>query len=158
MKEISPENQALLDKRYTSTMIIVFAQIATTVALTVVAWISLPKIDLPIPQESVSTLWVAVLFIAIGSFLLRRLFVGWDRLKNVTLLSGVKGLLVKLQTNTIILGALAEMVAIIGFVISIVTGSAADMFRAAAIALVVFLVNFPRKAVWRTIVASLEDI
>jgi hypothetical protein len=99
-----------------------------------------------------------VLFIAVGTFILRRMFFNWDRLKNIALLKGVTGLLGSLQRNSIILGFFALIAAIVGFLISSFSGSSADMFRAGVISLVVFLINFPRKKVWKTIVSNLEKV
>ncbi len=158
MSEISPENLAEIEKRYRAAAIIGVAQIAFTVALAAVAWFVVQRTEVVATNESVTTLWVLIAFIAIGSLLLRRLFNGWERLRNAALLGGVSGLLKKLQTNSLILGMFAEAIAVIGFVITIFSGSSFDMFRAAAIALVVFFVAFPRKNVWKTIVANLQGI
>lgn len=158
MDEISAGNLAELEKRYRTTVFIVLAQILVTLILIVVAWFIVSTSETNFPAQSLTTLWVAVLFIAIGSFLLRRLFFGWDRLKNIALLKGVSGLLSTLQTNSIILGAMAEIVAIIGFLIAIFSGNSSDMIRAGVIALVVFLVNFPRKNIWKKIVSNLERV
>jgi hypothetical protein len=99
-----------------------------------------------------------VLFIAVGTFILRRMFFSWERLKNIALLKGVPGLLRTLQRNSVILGVFALAVAVVGFLISSFSGSSSDMFRAGVIALVVFLINFPRKKVWKTIVSNLEKV
>jgi hypothetical protein len=44
---------------------------------------------------------------------------------------------------------IGEAVAVIGFTIAYFSGSAWEMLRAAGIALVVFIINFPRKSVWK---------
>jgi hypothetical protein len=89
--------------------------------------------------------------------LARRFFYSWERLKNVKLLRGPDGLLQTLQMNAILLGAISEFVAILGFVITIMSGSVYDMVRAEAVALITFLINFPRKSVWSRIVESLRN-
>lgn len=158
MDQITAENSALLEKTYRTTVIVILAQIATTIVLTVVALIIVTGSDTSDNSQSLTTLWVAMLFLAIGSFVLRRLFFGWERLQNAVLLSGIGGLLGNLRTNSIILGALAEIIAILGFVVALLSGSSLDMFRATAISLIVFLINFPRKKVWKTIVTSLQGV
>lgn len=155
--EPSAENAALLEKRYRTTAIIVAAQIVVTLILTVAAWFIVSSGDTG-SGEPVTTLWVAVLFVAIGSFVIRRLFFGWERLKNAAVLGGVDGLLRTLQNNGIILGAFGEVIAVLGFVVSLMSGSSLDMFRAAAIALIVFFINFPRKKMWKTVVANLQEV
>jgi hypothetical protein len=88
--------------------------------------------------------------------LLRRVLFNWEKLRNINLTKGVKGLIATLQTYTILLGTLTEIIAIVGFLISVMTGNKFEMFRAGAIALVVFLMIFPRKKVWETIVSGLN--
>ncbi|MBK7708991.1 MAG: hypothetical protein IPN69_11365 [Acidobacteria bacterium] len=157
MNGISPENQIELEKRFRIAAFIGLAQIAMTIVLAVIAWFVVSRTEIVETNESVTALWVAVLFIAIGSILLRRLFFGWERLKDAALLGGIPGVLKKLQTNSLMLGMFAEAIAVIGFVIAMFTGSSFDMFRAAAIALIVFFITFPRKRVWKTVVANLQE-
>jgi hypothetical protein len=155
---ISPENRSELEKRYHSTVIVIVFQIFTVIVLIVAAWFAAQGSKNSISSLSQMTLWVAVLFIAIGAFIFRRLFFSWERLKTTMLLKGIKGLLKKLQTNSIILAAIAEIIGIMGFLIAVLSGNKWEMFRAGAIALVVFLANFPRKSNWVKIVANLEKI
>lgn len=155
---ISSENLALLEKRYRVTALFVLAQIFITLVLIALAWLVAATGTVDLGAASVSTLWVAVVFLAIGSFMLRRLFNGWERLKNAYLLCGANGLLGSLQMNALLLAALALSIAVLGFVITIFSGASFDMLRAGAIALIVFLVNFPRKSVWKNILANLEKI
>jgi hypothetical protein len=156
--EISPDNRIELEKRYSATRLIVIFQILTVIALVGAAWFLAQRSENSITNQSLTTLWVAVLFIAIGTFLVRRLLFNWERLKNTALLKGIKGLIQTLQTNSILLGVFGEMVAILGFLIAVLAGNKWEMFRAGAIALVVFLANFPRKSTWEKIVANLEKI
>ncbi len=158
MNQISTENLKEIDRRYRISFIVGLAQVAFTLVLAGVAWFVVARTEIVETNESVTTLWVAVLFIAIGSFILRRLFFGWERLRNAALLGGIPAVLKLLQTNSLILGMFAEAISIIGFVITMFTGSSFDMFRAAAIALIVFFITFPRKKVWKTIVATLENV
>ena len=158
MNEISGENLTELNKRYRSTVFIVLAQIFAVLILVFVSLFYLPRIAANLTGQDFTTLWVGVLFIAIGSFILRRLFFSWERLKNIALLKGISGLLGTLQRNSVILSFFALIVAITGFLIAVFSGNNSDVLRAGAIALVVFLINFPRKKVWKTIVSNLEKV
>ncbi len=158
MSEISDENLAELNKRYRTTVFIVLGQIFFVLFLILAAWLFVTKIQINLSEQDFTTIWVAVLFIAIGSFILRRLFFSWERLKNIGLLKGISGVLGSLQRNSIILSFFAVAVALLGFMITSFSGNSADMFRAGAIALVVFLINFPRKKVWKTIVSNLGKV
>ena len=158
MTEISPENRSELEKRYRTTVFVIVFLILSVIILTAVAWIAAQTSENSITGQSLTTLWVAVLFIAIGAFVFRRMLFSWERLRNTALLKGTKGLIQTLQINSIILGVIAELAAVLGFLITILSGNKWEMFRAAAITLVVFMANFPRKSTWEKIVANLEKI
>ncbi len=157
MNAISNENKLEIEKRYRTAMIIGLAQVVFVILIAAGAVVVVGRSAPSELSGDVTTLWVAILFLAIGSLILRRLFNGWERLQNEALLGGIPGVLKKLQKNSLILGMFAEAIAILGFVIAIYTGSLFDMIRATAIALVVFFITFPRKRVWRAVVANLQD-
>jgi len=148
----------MIQKRYKTAAFVVLAQIGFTVILIPIAWFLAVNIENAISPRSVTTLWVGILFIALGTFVLRRMLYRWDRLRDIVLLKGIDGLLASLQTSTILLGAMAEIVAILGFLIAVLGGVAFDMFRAAVVALVIFLINFPRRSIWEKITANLGNV
>lgn len=156
MAEISAENLAELEKRYTITVYIVSAQIFSAFVLLVVAWVlASEKAE---AEQSFLALWLAILFIAAGTFVLRRRLFHWERLKNTTLLKGVPGVIALLQTNAIVLSVFAEIILILGFIIATLNGNFFDMLRASGIALIVFVLNFPRRSIWEKIVSNLENV
>ena len=158
MSEILSDTQTRLEKRYRVTAFVVLAQIIFTIALIPAAWFLAVNTENAVTQTSLTSLWVAILFISLATFVLRRALFRWERLKDVVLLRGIEGLLATLQANAIILGAMAEIVAIFGFLIAALGGVKYDMFRAAVVALVLFLINFPRKSIWEKVVANLQSI
>jgi hypothetical protein len=158
MQEISAENRTELEKRYRTAAFVVIAQILTALLLTVAAFFIAQTFDNSITSGSLSALWITTLFIAVGTFILRRFLFNWERLKNTAIVKGISGVLQTLQTNSILLGSLGEIIAIIGFLVTALGGNKWDMFRAAAVALIVFLANFPRRSTWQKIVANLEKI
>jgi len=159
MDEISPVNNfAELEKRYRTTAFIYTAQIATAVVLTIVGYFIAGRTENPIAANSLMPLWVLILFLAVGTFLFRRILYKWERLKDLTLLKGADGLFKALQMNSIVLGSFAEAIAVIGFLIAELGGARADLVRAGIVALIVFLINFPRISLWRKIAASLEKV
>lgn len=158
MEQISEENLKELETRYRTTSIVVGVQIASTILLIFVAWFLSARTDNAIQPSAVSALWMSVLFIAIGTFVVKRFLFSWERLKNIALLKGLKKLIAALQINTIILCSFAQIIAVIGFLVATLTGDKFEMFRAGAVALIVFLINFPRKSVWKKIAANLEKV
>ena len=158
MEGISPENFDALDNSYRQTAMIIAAQIFFTIILTVAICLLAPPARNSISQQTLTTLWATMIFLALGAFVLRRTFFRWDRFKDITVLKGVSGLLKTLQTQAIILGALAMMPAIVGSVITGLTGEKFEVIRAGIVSLIVFLINFPRKPVWEKIVVGMEKV
>lgn len=158
MKEIAAENLAEIEKRYRLTAIIVLTQITTTIILIVVGWFYAASSENAVSSDSLMILWIAVIFIAVGTFFLRRMLNRWERLRNIALTKGISGVLAALQTNSIIIGSMAEIIAVIGFLIAVLGGVKFDIFRAGVVALLVFLINFPRKTVWKKIVINLNNV
>ena len=79
MEQISEENLRLLESRYRTTSIVVIVQIVSTLLLILVAWFLSPNTDNAIQPEAVSALWMLVLFIAVGTFVLKRFLFSWER-------------------------------------------------------------------------------
>jgi hypothetical protein len=158
MSEISNENLNLLGKKYKAASMILIAQVIFSIALIATGWFVSANVENSISDESLMSLRIAVIFIAITTFVLRRMLFRWDRLKNVAILKGISGLLGSLQANAIILGTLAEIIAIIGFLIAALGGVRTEMFTFGAVSLILFLINFPRKNIWEKIVANLQEV
>ncbi|MEZ5425934.1 MAG: hypothetical protein R2747_06710 [Pyrinomonadaceae bacterium] len=158
MSEISPENLTALDNRYQATMTIYLTQIGLAVVLVLIGFFSPLNLEGSIPENALMPLRVGVIFIAIASIVVRRLLLRWDRLQTVALLKGVRGLLSSLQSNAIILGVMAEIVAVLGFLIAAVSGVRAEILTFGGAALILFFLNFPRKPIWEKIVAKLENV
>lgn len=158
MTEISAANQSELNKRYKTALKIYLGQIITAVILVLIGWFVAANVENAITSEGLFSLRLGVLFIAIVTFILRRMLLRWDRLKNIYLLKGMPGLLSSLATNAIILGTLAEIVAVLGFLIATLGGVKTDMLTFGAIALILFFINFPRKGIWEKVVSNLEKV
>ncbi len=158
MEEISTENLAEIERKYRTTATIIFAQIAAMILIVAAVHFFAPESENQISQQSLTILWAAIVFVALAAFILRRMFFRWDRLRDIALLKGVKGLVKTLQTNAIILSAFAETIVFTGAAIALFGGSKSDIFRAALVSLILFLINFPRKSVWHKVAAGLQNI
>ena len=158
MEEVSPENLAELETRYRTTVTIFAAQILSAIFLTIIALFLTPNADQSFSPDLLRTLWIVIIFIAVGTFILRRFFLRWDRLRDIALLKGIKGLLKTLQTNAIILSVFAETIVIIGLIVTFLSGDKYEILRAGFVALILFAINFPRKKVWEKIVIGLQEI
>lgn len=158
MEEISTENLAEVERQYRTTATVIFAEIAAMIVIVAAVYFFAPESENQISAQSLTVLWAAIVFVALAAFILRRMFFRWDRLRDIALLKGVKGLVGTLQANAIILSAFAEIIVLIGAAIAVFGGSQTDIFRAALVSLILFLINFPRKSIRQKIVAGLQDI
>lgn len=135
-------------------MLVYWAQVAVTIVLTAIAWFAAGQANANAPQTLANVLWIVLLVIAIGAFLLRRVMFNPEVLRDAATIKGASGILKSLQFKTILFSALAETIAVIGFVISLMNGDRYDMLRAAAVALIVFFISFPRKKGWELLAQS----
>ena len=158
MNGTTETNAQLLEKHYRISVIAVSVQILVMLVLTVISWFVITYSSNDISEQASLALWSTILLVAAGSFVLRRVLFSWDRLKNVALRKGISGLFASLQANTILLGALGEVVAIMGFLVATLSGNKFEMLRAGAISLIVFLMNFPRKSIWQKILSGAEKL
>lgn len=98
-------------------------------------------------------MWVTIILLVVASFVLRRVLFSWERFKKS---ARQERLLIALQNSTVFLGLIGVIIAIIGFLVATLSGNKFEMLRVGAVALVVFLFNYPRKPIWQKIVAYLE--
>lgn len=154
----SDNNSQILEKRYRTTVIVFGVQILVTLALIVVAWFVVTYSHNDVSDQALYAIWLTILFVAAGSFVLRRALFSWERMKNVALVKGLAALFDGLQANTILLGTLGVIVGILGFLATVLSGNKTEMLRAAAISLIVFLMNFPRRRVWQKILNGAEKL
>ncbi len=158
MQEISGENSTLLEKLYRTTAILYLALLFSTILLIAVSRLFNSETKESFSPNTATTLWVVVIFVAVASFVLRRVLYRWERLRDVRLLRGFTGVCRTLQVNSIILAVMAETISVIGFIITAAGGEKADMLRAGLVSLIIFIINLPRKSVWKKIASSLEKV
>lgn len=97
-------------------------------------------------------LWIAILLCGLGAVALRRTKFSAMRLRDIAALGGPSGLLAALQSTTVLVALLGGAIAVMGFIIVMITGDKFAMLRAAPIALAVLLYCYPRRAAWRRMI------
>jgi hypothetical protein len=100
-------------------------------------------------------LWIAVLVSGLGAFVIRRTRFATMRLKDIAALRGLSGLLKTLQGTTIQIACLGGAIALMGFVITILTGDWTSMLRAAGVSAIVLIYCFPFRRAWQRAVIQL---
>jgi hypothetical protein len=155
MAEDAAETERQLGKTYKQTVVIVSAEIASVIVLLAVSFV-VPARSSAAGFDS-TALMVLIIFIAVASFVVRRLFNRWERYKTATLLGGPPGLIRTLRNNAVVFAAFGLLIGLVGFIASFFGGNILDMLRATGVALIVFVINFPRRGVWERIVWSLHE-
>jgi hypothetical protein len=100
-------------------------------------------------------IYVAALFIALGSVALRRSQMRWLRLSTVAEVRGTEGLIGHLLNMTLVLAGLAELIGLLALVLCFMGGEVRDVVIMGAVALLIVLPVFPRRQVWVKTVADL---
>ena len=104
-----------------------------------------------------NTLRFVVIFLGVGAIVFRRTRFQAMRLQDIAALRGASGLLETLETTTIIVAVIAAVIAIFGFLISIMTGAGTDMLYFGVIAIAVLAYCYPRRAAWQSVVRATES-
>ena len=100
-------------------------------------------------------LWIVVLVFGLGAFVIRRTRFAAMRLKDIAALRGVNGLLKTLQGTTIQVAFIGGAIALMGFMITILTGDWTNRVRAAGVSAIVLIYCFPFRSAWQRAVMQL---
>ncbi len=98
-----------------------------------------------------------VVFLGVGAIVFRRTRFSAMRLQDIAALRGASGLLETLQTTTVAVAVIAAVIAVLGLLISIMTGAGTDMLYFGVIAVAVLLYCYPRRAAWESVVRATSD-
>jgi hypothetical protein len=104
-----------------------------------------------------NTLRFIIIFLGVGAIVFRRTRFSAMRLQDIAALRGASGLLETLQKTTVIVALIAALIAVLGLLISVMTGAGTDMLYLGVIAGAVLLYAYPRRAAWDAVVRALAD-
>jgi hypothetical protein len=136
---------------------IVGALLGLTLALIGIAFAASESLHRPGDPSLAMALWIAILIFGLGSFVLRRTRLQGMRLQDIAALRGLSGLLATLQGTTIQVAFIGGAIALMGFVVMIMTGNKYDMLRAGGVAIIVLLYSYPLRASWQRVVRAIEQ-
>ena len=151
----SADLQNELVRKHRSAALTVYAFLALNLVLVAIAYLAKDRIYRPGAPSTVMGLWIAVLVFGLGAFVIRRTRFAVMRLKDITALRGVSGLLKTLHGTTIQIAFLAGAISLMGFVITILKGDWTDMVRAAGVSAIVLIYCFPFRSAWQRTVQQL---
>jgi hypothetical protein len=145
-----------LARRYRASVRVVIAVFVLTLLLVALALTGVLDGALTFNPATAGALRLSVIFIGIGAIVFRRTKFSAMRLRDIGALRGASGLLETLQLTTIYVALAGGVVALLGFVISLMTGDGMDMIYFGVIAAAVLLYAYPRRAAWQSVVAAAE--
>jgi len=139
-----------LARRHRAAAMTVIACAALTLLLSVLVFTGV-RFALPasvFDPTLAGALWIAILLFGLGAVALRRTKFSSMRLQDIAALRGASGLLAALQNTTVLVALLGGAIAVMGFIIVMITGDKFAMLRAAPIAIAVLIYCYPRRAAW----------
>jgi hypothetical protein len=157
MAEKSESIEVELARRHRTAAMVIGALLGLTIALIVIGFVSSESLHRPGDPSLAMALWIAILIFGLGSFVLRRTRFQTMRLRDIAALRGTSGLLATLQGTTIQVAFIGGAIALMGFVVMIMTGNKYDMLRAGGVAIIVLLYAYPQRPAWQRLVRSIEQ-
>jgi hypothetical protein len=151
----SADLQNELVRRHRTAALTVAAFLILDFALIAIAYFATDRIFRPGAPSTIMGLWIAVLVFGLGAFVIRRTRFAAMRLKDIAALRGVNGLLKTLQGTTIQVAFIGGAIALMGLMITILTGDWTNMVRAAGVSAIVLIYCFPFRSAWQRAVMQL---
>ena len=144
-----------LVSRHRTATLVVAGFLILDVALVAIAFLAAERLFRPGDRSIAMGLWIAVLVFGLGAFVIRRTRFAAMRLQDVAAIKGVSGLLKTLQGTTIQIACIGGAIALMGFVITILTGDWTNMLRAGGVSAIVLVYCFPFRSAWERVVNQL---
>jgi hypothetical protein len=151
--------QSELRRRHRTATLVLVAFSILDLSLLAIAFFATDRIFRPgdpaRDAQIIMGLWIAVLVFGLGAFVIRRTRFAPMRLQDTAAVKGVTGLLKTLQGTTIQIASLGGAIALMGFVITILTGDWTNMLRAGGVSAIVLMYGFPFRSGWERLIAQL---
>lgn len=157
MTQTSENIQGELARRHRTAAMVVGAMLGLTIALIGIAFVAAESLHRPGDPSLAMALWIAILIFGLGSFVLRRTRLQVMRLQDIAALRGVSGLLATLQGTALQIAFIGGAIALMGFIVTIMTGNKYDMLRAGSVAAIVLISAYPQRVAWQRLVQSVEE-
>jgi hypothetical protein len=154
----SPEAQAELARKHKAASTTVAGLLVATILLSIVAFVARPYLIEKPPNRLLDmAVRIVVLMFGLGAIAWRRTKFSPMRLQDIAGLQGVSGLIKTLERTTVQVALLAEAIAAVGFVTTLVTGNDLYTYWAGAVAAVLLVYCYPAKGSWLRTVYRFTD-
>lgn len=157
MTSNSQNVQDELSRRYRKASIVVVGFLVLDVVLVVTAFFTSNLIYRAGDLSLVMGLRIGILTFGLGAFVIRRTKFAAMRLTDIAAVKGVSALLKTLQDTTIQVAAIGGAIALMGFIITILTADWTNMLRAGGVAAIVLIYCYPFRGAWQRVVTQLAD-
>jgi hypothetical protein len=149
--------QGEVERRHAAAARVVSLMFMLTLALAALALFFAPRFKLEVSPITANSLLFVILFLALGAVAFRRTRFNSMRLQDVAALRGVNGLLDTLHGTTVLVALIGGIIAVLGFIFSLLTRDGTNMLYPGVIAAAVLLYAYPRRAAWAAVVRALAD-
>jgi hypothetical protein len=123
--------------------------LVASILLAVVAYLARPYfVETPNNPPLYLGVSIVTLILGLGAVVWRRTKFATMRLQDIAGLAGVSGLLQTLEKTTIQIALFGAAITAIGFISTLITGTALYTYRASAIAVLLFIYCYPTKSSW----------
>ena len=146
-----------LTRRHRAAAVVVTGMLLMTLVLVAIAYVAGESIHRPVDTALASALWIAIMIFGIGAFVFRRTRFTAMRLQDIAALRGISGLLATLHGTTVQVAFIGGAIALMGFIVTILTGEFGDMLRAAGVAVIVLVYCYPLRSAWKRVVHGIEQ-
>lgn len=157
MAQTVESRQGELERKHSAAVRVVGAVFVFTLLLVVLALSGTLAGTLRFNPMTANSIRFIIVFLGIGAVVFRRTRFSAMRLRDIAALRGTSGLLHTLQTTTVIVALIGGVIALLGFVISIMTAAGTDMLYLGVIAVAVLLYCYPRRAAWESVVRAAAE-
>ena len=150
--------QSELERRHRSASMVVLFFFALNILLVAIAYLAGERLFRPANPQLAFGLWLVILVCGLGVFVLRRTRFSAMRLQDIAAVKGVSAMLRTLQGTTIQVASIGGAIALLGFIITIITGDWSNMLRAAGVSIIVLLYCYPFRSAWQRTVRQLAPV
>ena len=144
-----------LERRHAAAVRVVVAVFVLTLLLAGLALSGVLAGAVRFNPTTANALRFAIVFLGVGAVVFRRTRFSAMRLQDIGALRGADGLLDTLHSTTVAVALVGGVIAVLGFVISVMTGAGTDMLYLGVIAVAVLLYCYPRRAAWQAVVRAM---
>ena len=137
-----------LDRRHKATRTTVISLLVAVVLLCVLAYVS-KRFLIPKNNPSLDiAVRITILIFGLGAVALRRTKFAAMRLQDIGALKGATGLLITLQRTTLQVAGLGTLIALVGFVATLMSANDFYAYGASLVAVAVLLYCYPTRTSW----------